>query len=104
MADYTVAEALTEIERTTKQYAVRIGNYNQLALYDTVMARLQKKFGKKLTSSEPKDLAALLQALPTHFTTRYRDSEIPTYCGRYALTDLNKVARKLAKAAGVKLG
>ena len=98
---YTISSALKEIRQILTDYSEKSPNPNWLSIAMAEEAKINRTFWGRYDSTEPEDFDQLLRSLPAHFTTKYRDFEVPTYCYRYSIPGLNRFAKKLGRLAGL---
>lgn len=98
---YTIYDALQELKQILTDYSKKSPNPNWLIIASAEATKISRSFRGQYECSEPADFERLLRMLPAHFTTKYRDCEVPTYCYRYSIPGLNRFAKKLGRLAGV---
>ena len=98
---YTISSALKELRQILTECSKKSPNPNWLSIAMAEEAKINRTFWCRYDSTEPEDFDQFLRSLPAHFTTKYRDFEVPTYCYRYSIPGLNRFAKKLSRLAGV---
>lgn len=100
-AEKTVGDYFQLIRNAIMAYAPKHSNPNFAGIALQAMEPFEKKLLSIKDKSDPESLKTLLKALPDFFTTSYHDAEIPEFCLKYSIPTLNKVAKDIAKNAGV---